>query len=426
MGIEEIKRAILEREEDMLKKFREEKIIERENLKIVKERITRDIANVITGVRRCGKSIFAFQLSEGEKFGYVNFEDERLEIPAKELNKILEAIYSIKGEVDLLILDEIQNIVGWEKFVARILPTKKIIITGSNARLLSKELATFLTGRHVDYKIFPFSFREYLKFKDADFSYKGIYLTEKVVKIKKLVSDYLKNGGFPLVEKIGPIFLSENYKDIVERDVIQRFKIKNDKIFKEFSRFLISNSSNEISYNSLKNFFKVSVRTISKWVTYLEAAFLFFELEKFSPKLKQQMLAPKKIYCIDNGIINSIAFKLSENVGKLMENAVAVELERRKSYWFNDLEIFYWKDYQQNKVDFVLKEGLKIKQLIQVTYASGKDEIEKREIKALIKASDELKCKNLLVITWDYEDEIKFKNKKIVFKPLWEWLLEEK
>ncbi|MBU5678838.1 MAG: ATP-binding protein [Candidatus Aenigmatarchaeota archaeon] len=423
MGIEEIKSAIIEREEEMKRKFKEENIVKRENLNFVKDRIVRDVANIILGIRRCGKSIFAFQLSEDENFGYINFEDERLEIDAKELNKVLEALYSIKGNVDLLIFDEIQNIPGWERFVARILSTKKVIITGSNARLLSKELSTFLTGRHINYELFPFSFREYLTFNNIDFSKREFYITERIVKIKKLASDYLKKGGFPLVEKLGRIFIVENYKDIVERDVIQRFNIKNNRTFKEFSRFLVSNSSNEITYNSLRNFLKVSVRTISKWVDHLESAFLFFILERFSPKIKEQILAPKKIYCADNGIITSVSFRTSENFGKLMENLVAIELQRRKSYWFGKQEIFYFKDYQQNEVDFVLKEGLKIKQLIQVTYASSKDEIEKRELKALLKASKLLRCKNLLIITWDYEGEIKVENKKIVFKPLWKWLL---
>ncbi|MEM5832527.1 MAG: ATP-binding protein, partial [Candidatus Aenigmatarchaeota archaeon] len=399
MGIEEIKMAIIEREESMLKKFEEENIIIRENLEFVKNKIKKDIANIIIGIRRCGKSIFAFQLSKEEKFGYVNFEDERLDIPAKELNRVLEAIYSIKGNVNLLILDEIQNIYGWEKFVARVINNKKVIITGSNARLLSKELATFLTGRHIEYELFPFSFREFLNFKGLNLKEKDFYITENIAKVKNLLGEYLKKGGFPLVEKFGLIFLSENYKDIVERDVIQRFNIKNIRIFKDFSHYLISNSTNEISYNSLKNIFKMSVRTISNWVSYLETAFLFFELERFSPKLKQQILASKKIYCIDNGFINTIAFKLSENRGKMMENLVAVELLRRKSYWFNNWEIFYWKDYQQNEVDFLIKEGLDMKQLIQVTYASNKDEIDRREIKALIKASELLKCKNLLIIT---------------------------
>ncbi|MFN3527631.1 MAG: ATP-binding protein [Candidatus Altarchaeaceae archaeon] len=422
MILDEIKSAIVEREEEMFKIFNEENIVERENYSVVKSSINKGFANIITGIRRCGKSIFSFQLYKGENFGYVNFEDERLNIESKYLNDVLEAIYSLKGNVDLLIFDEIQNIEGWERFVARIIPTKKVIITGSNARILSGELSTFLTGRHIDFLIFPFSFREYLNFNNIKIDERSIYITEKISEIKNLLDKYIEEGGFPLVKKGGKLFLVENYKDIVERDIIQRFKIRL-KNFKEFSKYVVSNYSNEITYNSLKNIFKVSVVTISNWINYLEYAYLIFTLQRYSPKLKQQILAPRKVYCIDTGIINSIGFKTSKDIGKLMENSVAVELLRRKNYWNNDWEIYYWKDYQQREVDFVIKDKEKIKQLIQVTYAYQKEDIRKREIEALIKASNELICNDLLVITYDYEDEIEFENKKIKFVPLWKWLI---
>jgi predicted AAA+ superfamily ATPase len=146
-------------------------------------------------------------------------------------------------------------------------------------------------------------------------------------------------------------------------------------------------------------------------------------LFRYSKKLKEQLIAPRKFYTIDNGIINIIGFKASSEIGRLMENLVSIELFRRKSYWHNNWEIFYWKDHQQNEVDFVVKEGIEIKQLIQVTYANGRDEIEKREIKSLIKASNQFKCKNLLVITWDYEDKQEIENKNILYLPLWKWLI---
>jgi predicted AAA+ superfamily ATPase len=194
---------------------------------------------------------------------------------------------------------------------------------------------------------------------------------------------------------------------------------------KELGRYYVSNAAKEISFNKLKNILNVkSVQTIRDYSQYLSNAYLIFILEKYSPKLKQQMIAPKKVYCIDNGIVTTIGFKISEDFGKLMENLVGIELLRRKSYWYKNVEVFYWKDYQQNEADFVIKEGLEIKQLIQVTYASSKDEIEKREIRALLKAGKLLKCKNLLIITWDYEDEIKVNNKIIKCLPLWKWLLE--
>jgi len=413
--IEEIKTAIVEREEEIKQKFEMERIIERDKTDKAKKLLSTDVALIITGARRCGKSIFAFMLGRDEKFGYVNFEDERLSIEGRELNRVLEAIYALKGDVNLLIFDEIQNVEGWEKFVSRLLPTKKVIITGSNARLLSKELATFLTGRHVDITLFPFSFREFLRFNEFE---PNIYLTKDIARIKEYLRDYLENGGFPLVYKIGRVFLMENYKDIIERDIIQRYKIRYPRVLKNLAKYMITNSSREISFNKLKNILKVkSVHTIINYSSYLENAYLLIFLERFSFKLKEQVKAPKKVYCIDTGLINSIGFKFSENLGRLVENLVAVELKRREK------KIFYWKDHQQREVDFVVKEGLRVKELIQVTYASEMNEIERREIKGLLKASKELKCKNLKVITWDYESEEEFKNQKIKFVPLWRWLL---
>jgi predicted AAA+ superfamily ATPase len=416
--IETIKRAIVDKEEDLKGKMKSEKIIERE-LKI--DRISTDAATIITGVRRCGKSILAFLLTLNKQAAYVNFEDERLQVEARNLNLILEAIASLKGEVEFIVFDEIQYIKGWERFVSRLLPTRKIIITGSNARLLSKEFATFLSGRHIDYELFPFSFREYLKFNNFT---PNVYLTRDISKTRELLKEYIKSGGFPLTFKLGRNFLVENYKDIVERDVIQRYKVKYEKVLKELAKYYISTVAREISFNKLKNILNVkSVQTIKNYSEFLSNSYLIFFLEKYSPKLKLQMISPKKVYCIDNGFVEAMSFKASEDFGRLMENLVAVELMRRKSYWFKNQEIYYWKDYQQNEVDFIVKEGEKIKQLIQVTYASSKNEIETREIKGLLKASELLNCKNLVVITWDYEDEITIENRKIIFKPLWKWLL---
>ena len=188
---------------------------------------------------------------------------------------------------------------------------------------------------------------------------------------------------------------------------------------------LISNFKNYISFRKLKEKFGLgSEHTIKNYINYLSEAYLFFFLNKFSFKPMEIEKSNKKVYYIDIGIANSVAIKFSENKGKFLENLIAIELLRRKSYWFNNWEIYYFKDYQQNEVDFLIKEGLEIKQLIQVTYASSKDEIERREIKSLIKASELLKCKDLLIITWDYEDEIKENNKVIKCVPLWKWLLE--
>jgi len=422
--VERIKTAVADREDELRQKFEKERIIQREGESDVKKLVSTDAALVITGVRRCGKSLLAFMLGKDEKYGYVNFEDERLLIDAGELNRVLEALYSLKGDVDFLIFDEIQNIKGWENFVARIVPNKKVIITGSNAKLLSRELATHLTGRHVDFTLFPFSFREFLAWKNFK---PNVDLTKNRAKTKDYLAEYLEKGGFPLTHKLGMVFLAENYKDIIERDILQRYKIKYERAFKELARYLISNASGEISYNRLKSALNIkSVHTVKNYISYLENAYLIFELERFSFKLKEQMLAPKKIYCIDTGFVNVIGFEFSTNRGKYAENAVAVELLRQGTFSMSNKkqEVYYWKDHQQREVDFIIKEGRKVKQLIQVTCVSSKKEINKRETDALLRAGKELDCRDLLVITWDYEGESKEEGRRTIqYMPLWKWLL---
>jgi hypothetical protein len=423
VSVEEIKSAIVDREEEMVKIFSSENIVERENLKIEKH-ISPGVANIITGVRRCGKSILAFQLAKKGSFGYVNFEDERLSMDSRELNKVLEAVYSLKGDVDLLVLDEIQNVSGWEKFIARILPAKKVVITGSNARLMSKELATYLTGRHIDFALYPFSFGEFLQYKGVEIGKEDLYSTRGVAMVKKLLEEYLEGGGFPPALKLGRLFLLENFRDIVERDVIQRYRIKYPSKLRELARYLISNSSSEITYSKLKNVLSLgSVNTVSNWVSFLENSYLVFKLERFSPKLKEAVLAPKKIFSIDTGLSNAVGFKVSENRGREIENAVAVELLRRRDYWGREWEIFYWKDHRQREVDFVVKEGSRVRQLIQVCREVTPD-TKKREVGALLLAMKEFRLKEGLILTFDQEEEETVSGRRIIYKPVWRWLLE--
>jgi predicted AAA+ superfamily ATPase len=421
---ERIKEVILEQREDVEEIFKREKIVERELLPNLPKFLSYPNVLAILGVRRCGKSILSWQVFKDQKFGYINFDDERLRgLKAEDLNSVLQAFYELYGsDLENIVLDEIQNVEAWELFVNRLRRSKRVIITGSNSKLLSGELATHLTGRHVDFTLMPFSFREYLAYNEINL---GAITTPKRAQIFEKLQSYLKDGGFPEFPKFGRKILRTIYEDIVIKDVIGRKKVKKEGELRKVARFLISNFSKEFTYSSLKEITTAKhLSTISDWVHGLEEAYLIAKLERFSFKLKQSFIAPKKVYCIDNGLINVVGFSTSENMGRLMENLVAIELLRRRNYWFDDWEIYYWKDYQQNEVDFVVKEKLTIKQLIQVTYASSKDEIGKREIKALMKASELLKCKNLLVITWDYEDKIKIENKEVVFKPLWKWLLE--
>jgi uncharacterized protein len=428
MELIEIKRVITSQAEEIKERFEKTKVIERH---VDKNRLKSYLSHpnilAILGIRRCGKSILSIQLIKDEKYGYINFDDERLSnFNYKDFDKILQAFVELYGELEYIILDEPHNIEKWELFVNRLRRTKKIIITGSNSKMLSGELATFLTGRYIDFVLFPFSFSEFLDYKEFSFEEKDVYSINKIGAAKKYLEEYIKIGGLPEAYIFGREILVRIYSDIIEKDIIKRLKIKNKATFKEFAKYLISLSGSEFTLSKLKNVFGVKdVHTLKNWISGMEDAFLVKILQRFSPKLKEQFIAPKKIYCIDTGLGNVIGYKLSENKGRQIENLVAIELLRKISYKIGNFEIFYWKDYQQNEVDFVIKEGLKVNQLIQVTYASSKDEIEKREIRALIKASDLLKCKNLLIITWDYEDEIKVNNKTIKCLPLWKWLLEK-
>lgn len=402
----------------------EERIVERELLEKAKKFLKHPNILAVIGVRRCGKSIFSYLLAKENNFGYINFDDERLAgTKTEDLNKILEAFYTLYGDINYVILDEIQDVEGWELFANRLRRTKRVIITGSNSKLLAGELATHLTGRYIDVALFPFSFPEFLDLKG--FRKAAVYTTREKAELLKFLNEYLKIGGFPEVNKFGKAMLLRIYDDVITKDVLLRYGIRKKEDLKQLARYLVTNFCEEISYSRLAKTFGVKhVSTLSNWISYLENSFLVFKLERFAFKLRQQFLAPKKIYCVDNGLVTAIGFGVSENFGKLMENSVAVELQRRK---FPDrlTELYYWKDHQQNEVDFVLKEGPNVKELIQVTYASSRGDVKERETKALTKASKELKCRNLLVITWDYEGEEKIDGREIRFTPLWKWLLAE-
>ncbi|MFP3909633.1 MAG: ATP-binding protein, partial [Archaeoglobaceae archaeon] len=238
------------------------------------------------------------------------------------------------------------------------------------------------------------------------------------------MSTYRSNSTIPESVKDrdnAKLYLSTLYSTILTKDVISRYNLKYVQTLKEIANYLLSNFSQPISYHKIKNIFEMgSTHTAKNYTSYLEETYMIYLLSKFSFKHKELLASSKKAYVIDTGLINSLTFRMSENMGRLMENVVLVELLRRKS---TELEIYYWKDYQQREVDFVVKQGTEVIQLIQVTYAES--EINQRETKALIRASDSLRCKNLICITWDYEDSIQVDSKTIKCIPLWKWLIQE-
>jgi len=428
METEELKRVIVDQREEIEELFRKERIIERElNARKLREFLKYPNILVISGVRRSGKSILALLLLRKEKYGYLNFDDERLVgFEKNDFNKLLQGFYELYGDdLEYFIFDEIQNIESWELFVTRLRKTKKIIITGSNAKLLSGELATHLTGRYIDFTLYPFSFKEFLKFEGVILKKEEFYSTQKISQVKNLLEKYIELGGFPETSKFGKVIVKKIYGDIINKDILFRYKIKNRSAFKELAKYLVSNFAQEISYSKLTNIFGIkNVHTIKNYVDYLSSVFLVFIVEKFSYKLKQQLIAAKKSYSIDTGLINSLAFQFSENIGRLIENVIFINLLRKKSYFDGDLEVYYWQDYFGREVDFILKKAKRVIQLIQACVNINDFNVKERELNSLIRASKELKCNNLLVITFDYDGEEKIKGKKIKFIPLWKWLLE--
>jgi predicted AAA+ superfamily ATPase len=395
-----------------------EKYVERS---VDSKKLSSSLINVIIGPRRAGKSFFAIHvLSRKSIFGYVNFDDEKL-IETKDYNEIVDAINTLYNNPKSILLDEIQNLDKWELFVNRLnRQGYNIVITGSNSNLLSKELATHLTGRYLLINIFPFSFKEYLNVE-------GKELTESEIKEKLLL--YLTYGGYP-----EPLLKKAEYKDylstlfnaIIYKDIVKRFRIRNVQAIEDLAVYLISNSAQEYSYNTLCSVTKCkSVHTVQKYLGYLEEAFIFFKINRFSFKVRDQIGSNKKIYCIDNGFIHARAFKFSPDIGKLYENLVAIEL--KKFEMNGSANIYFWKSEQHEEVDFVVREGQQTRQLIQVCYDLGNIKTRDREIRALLKASKELGCKDLLVLTEDYQSEEVINwfgiSEKVKFIPLWRWLL---
>lgn len=424
-----IKRIIQDQEAERSKILSQPSIIKREAGEAAANKALKyPNAFAVLGIRRCGKSTYVWLLMDQKRYAYINLDDEALYgIGPSDLNLILKAFYELYDEgIDYIVLDEIQNVKGWELFVNRLSRTKRVIITGSNSTMLSGELATRLTGRHSDFLLFPFSFNEYLQYNKFDVgrAKENQYATATSSEMSRLLSDYIKKGGMPEEYKFGMERIKATFGDIINKDVIRRHNIRNGYVVEALAKYLVSNFAKEITYSKIGGIAGLKrVATTATYVNYLVEAYLVFEIPRFSFKLKMQNIAPKKIYCIDTSFINAVGFATSENTGRLMENVVAIELMRRKYYHHHGMDIFYWKDHYGREVDFAIKEGKNISELIQVTYASSRDEINSRETEALIYGAKDLNCSSLIMITWDYEGEINESGKMIRCIPLWKWLI---
>jgi len=383
-------------------------------------------AVIISGMRRCGKSTLLAQILQThspDKIYYLTFEDERLlEFTVQDFNHLFEVFNELYGKRKIFFLDEIQNIPKWEAFVRRMQEDNyKFFITGSNASMLSKELGTRLTGRHVVVELFPFSFREYLLFNHLQFHVNDFLHTQKRAELKRAFQQYLKFGGMPEYLKYQDLnLLKRAYEDILYRDVMARHDISNEKALRELGLFLISNIGNLISFNKIKSILQLgSVNTIKNYIQHLENAYLFFTVNQFSFSVKQQMIASKKIYVIDNGIAESVAFQFSKNEGHYLENLVFIELKRKS----HNVDIFYYKTSQGQEIDFLLFAKNKIESLIQVVYSFKDKSTREREINALLNAMQETELTSAMILTYDQSEKIKINGKLISVVPVYQWLL---
>ena len=395
--------------------------IEREIFAKAEEYMKNDFVIVLTGLRRTGKSTLLKQLRRKYPGYYLNFDDDRLvNFSVQDFQDLYEILIELFGVKNLFYFDEIQNVLGWERFVRRLHDeNKKVFVTGSNANTLSQELGTHLTGRHLNLTLFPFSFREYLLLKNFLLGKNDFYLTEKRALIKKYLFEYIKEGGLPeyLISR-NKEYIKTLYENILYKDIITRYKLGNEKSLKEILYFVVNNFSKEISFNSLKKLTGLgSSTTVKDYFEFMENCYLIFLVQKFDYSFKKRVYANKKVYLIDNAFANYLSSKNTEGYGELLENTVFLELLRMKK------EIFYFRG--KKECDFVVREGIKITQAIQVCYDFNK-ETKEREISGLSEAMTQFKLKEGLILTYDQEDEIKIKGKKvkkIIIKPGWKWLL---
>jgi predicted AAA+ superfamily ATPase len=409
------KEIILRNREFFLKK---ESLIPR-NINIKKILKTKQIT-VITGIRRCGKStllkIIKNQIKE-ENIYYLNFNDPLLTAATiEDIQHLFDTYFSMYPSTEKhIFLDEVQEIKGWHKFILQLYEEKnKVIITGSNGNLLSKEIATYLTGRHEQIILYPFSFNEYLTLKKI--SYEKNKATQ--APLLRAFETYTNIGGFPQVIKDNnKEYLKEYYESIIYRDVIVRNNVSYAKEIKELAHYIISNNTKMTSYTKLKTTINVkSTSTIKEYLDYINNAFIILPLNKFDYSIKIQLRTSKKMYCIDTGMAQIIGFKFSENKGQILENTVFIELKRREH------EIYYHKE--KKECDFVIYDKGKITQAIQVCYELHEDN-KKREFEGLLEAMKKYKLKEGLLLTNDEEEELVLEGKKIHVLPVWKWLLSE-
>jgi uncharacterized protein len=361
---------------------------------------------VLTGVRRSGKSTLLKQIMRVCNAScYLNFEDSR--IAGFEFNDFLTVEHlftALFGNNDFLFFDKIQNVPGWERYVRDAIDRKKtVFVTGSNAKLLSRELGTKLTGRHLDYEVFPFSYQEFLNFK-------------KQTPGPASFLEYITHGGFPgYLHMDNQVMLSTLVSDILIRDIFARYNLRNQETYRMIVQFLLSNTGKEVSYNNLKNTFEIgSASSVMEFLHFLADAYLLFLVPKYDSSLKVQAKNPRKVYIIDQGLANFSSASGSPDKGRLLENTLFLEIRRSSQ------KIWYFKG--KKECDFIYRDNKNTFEALQVTWELGFQN-EQREIAGLVEAMDALNLKNGIIITYDQEDTIKTNGKTISLIPGWKWII---
>ncbi|PIU03886.1 ATPase [Candidatus Shapirobacteria bacterium CG08_land_8_20_14_0_20_39_18] len=374
-----------------------------------------DLIKVVLGPRRAGKSVFSLMLLKDRPFAYFNFDDESIsEYEKFNYDELMGELKSVYGETKNILFDEIQNLPKWELFVSRLhREGYNLILTGSNARLLSKELSTALTGRHIPIEILPFDFKEFLCAKQHNDSPDDLL---------RLFGQYLVSGGYPevTVKNLDPKeYLKVLFDSLLFKDVVKRHKVRFSELIDSLGSYLINNVSSQYSLRKLTSVlgFKSGV-TLEKYMSYLTEAYITFSFHRYSFKAGERIKSPKKIYVVDNGFVTAKAVQFSPDNGKLLENLVFTELVKQGLE--PNREIFYYKTRNDREIDFVLKSGSATDELIQVVYETNSPDTERREVKALLEASGELGVKNLTILTWNEKKVVNEDGLTVNFVPAWE------
>lgn len=371
------------------------------------ELLANNLIKLVSGPRRVGKSTYALLMLKGKNFAYLNFDDDQL-LAMWEEETVMQMLDEVYPNYEYMLLDEVQNLNDWDLWISKLYRRgKNLIVTGSNAKMLSSEMATVLTGRYIQIDMMPFSMQEVAEWNNTD--------------IRSIADDYLHNGGYPETVQARSIvknYLFTLFDNIVWKDVCKRHKVRNSTDLNTLAVYLLANFCNPISANDLKTELGFSsVTTTKKFMDYLHEPFLFFFLMRYDNKMKIMKKAAQKIYVVDNGFVTSRAFSISENIGRLLENQVFTELLRRG--YNTERTLFYYRSRNDKEIDFVIRDDFHIKQLIQVSYTLTNAKTEKREVDALVEAAGELHCSDLLIVTADEERTIEKNGHTIKVIPIY-------